>query len=69
MATHVKVRFTKNYIASRGPGIAGATGTERTYRMTDALKVLLDDGTVELVKKTPAATRTKATGKVAAEKS
>lgn len=69
MAGHVTVKFTKNYIASRGPGIAGAKGTERSYRMTDALQILLDDGTLELVKKTPAATRKKATGKVTAEKS
>lgn len=65
MSDHVTVKFTKNYIASRGPGITGAKGSERSFRMTASLQALLDDGTVELVKGTPASKRSKATKKTA----
>lgn len=63
MPDHVTVKFSRNYIAARGPGITGAKGTEHTFRMTSSLQALLDDGTVELVKGTPAAKRSKATRK------
>lgn len=65
----VQVKFKKNYIASRGPGIAGVKGQICSYRMTDALQALLDSGVVELVKKAPAEKREKATRKKAVEKS
>lgn len=63
MSDHVKVKFTKNYIAARGPGITGAKGAEKSFRMTSALKELLDDGTLELVKGTAASKRSKAIAK------
>jgi hypothetical protein len=65
----VKVKFTKNYIASRGPGISGRKDDEKEYRMTDALQARIDDGTLKLVKGKPAAKREKATGKKGAESS
>ncbi len=61
----IKVKFNKTYIASRGPAIAGMEGETREYRMTDALKALIDDGVCELVKQPKAATRKKATRKPA----
>lgn len=63
----VKVRFNKNYIAARGPGISGAKGAEKSFDMSEQLQALIDDGTVELVKETAAASRKKATGKKGAE--
>lgn len=63
MGEKVKVKFKRNYIAARGPGISGVEGQEKLYPMTDALQHLLDDGVVELVKETKAASRKKAAGK------
>jgi UDP-N-acetylmuramyl pentapeptide synthase len=60
MADKVKVKFNSSYIAARGPGIAGAKGAEKEYPMTDALKKLIDEGVVVLVKATSAAKREKA---------
>ena len=60
MTDRVKVKFNKNYIASRGPGIAGVKGSEHEFRMTEALQALIGDGTVELVSGPKAATRKKA---------
>ena len=69
MAGHVTVKFNRNYSASRGPGITGAKGEEKQFRMTDALKELIDAEVCSLAKSAPAATRKKATGKKGAEKS
>lgn len=59
----VKVRFLKNYSASRGPSISGAKGDEKEIRMTDALKECLDSGVCELVKAPKAEKREKATSR------
>ena len=59
----VEVKFNANYIASRGPGIAGVEGSVQTLRMSPSLKALIDKGTLELVGKPKAATRSKATKK------
>ena len=64
----VKVRFKHNYIASRGPGIAGVKNQEREYEMTPALQKCIDEGICELVKAPKAENRKKATGKKGAEK-
>lgn len=69
MTAMVKVKFNKNYIASRGPGIVGHEGQERSYRMTDELKALIDEGVCDLVKETKAAKRKKAAGKKGGETS
>lgn len=63
MEGHVTVKFNKSYIAARGPGIAGAKGDEKHYRMTTDLKLLIDDETVSVVKSAPAAKRETATKK------
>ena len=59
----VSVTFKKNYIASRGPGIAGHKGQTKFLRMSEALQELIETGIVEVVRATPAQTRKKATGK------
>ena len=46
----VEVEFQQDYIASRGPGISGAKGTIKSFRMSPALQSLLDEGVVKLVK-------------------
>ena len=53
----VAVKFNRNYIASRGPGISGAKGDEKNFRMTDALKELIDSEVLTLIRKAPAAKR------------
>ncbi len=65
----VKVKFNRNYIATRGPGISGTEGCVCSLPMTEALQELIGNGTVELVKETKAGDRKKATGKKGAEKS
>lgn len=65
----VVVEFNKNYIASRGPGIAGSKGRKYHFRMTPELQALIDDGTCSLVKEVAAERRETATGKRNAEKS
>ena len=67
MSERVKVKFNKSYMAARGAGIAGVEGAEKEFRMTDQLRALLDDGTVSLVRETPATKRKKATKKDAKE--
>ena len=63
MSNFVKVKFLKNYSASRGPAISGAKGDEKEIRMTDALKECLDSGVCELVKAAKAEKRETATRK------
>jgi hypothetical protein len=57
MGERVKVKFTKNYIATVGAGIAGQKDSYKVFPMTDQLEALIKDGTLELCGATPAATR------------
>jgi hypothetical protein len=61
MGERVKVKFTKNYIAPTGAGIAGQKDAYKVFPMTDQLQSLINDGTLELVGETQAATRETAT--------
>jgi len=61
MGHRVKVKFTKNYIAPTGAGIGGQKDSYKVLPMTDQLQKLIDDGTLELVGETAAATRETAT--------
>lgn len=57
MGQRIKVRFTKSYIAPMGAGIAGQKDSYKVLPMTDQLQGLIDDGIVEVVSNTEAATR------------
>lgn len=57
MGQRIKVKFTKNYIAPVGAGIAGQKDSYKVLAVTDQLQALIDDGTLEVVGNTEAATR------------
>ncbi len=57
----VMVKFNTDYIASRGPGIMGRKGEEKTYRWSEALAECIANETVEVVKETDVSKRQKAT--------
>lgn len=61
MGQRIKVKFTKNYIAPTGAGISGQKDGYKVLPMTDQLQGLIDDGTLEVVGNTEAATRETAT--------
>ncbi len=57
MGQRIKVKFLKNYIAPVGAGIAGQKDSYKVLAVTDQLQALIDDGTLEVVSNTEAATR------------
>ena len=61
MGERIKVKFLKNYIAPVGAGIAGQKDSYKTFPVGEQLQALIDDGTLEVVSETPAATRETAT--------
>ncbi len=59
------VKFNVDHVAATGPAIVGREGDEKTFYWTPQLDALIEDGTVEVVKKLGAAKREKATAKAA----
>jgi hypothetical protein len=57
MGQRIKVKFLKNYIAPTGAGIGGQKDAYKVFPVTDQLQALINDGTLEVVGNTEAATR------------
>lgn len=60
MSETIRVKFTRDYCASRGMGINGKKDAEQELPANDQVAALLEDGTLKAVKK-GAASRKKAT--------